>query len=68
LQLATLQLLGPDHDAKAVRGFGSVARRWTTKNKTVRCSVGPVDFRTTDLPPGSLIGTGAEQVELIRAK
>jgi hypothetical protein len=64
---AFAQLLGPDYDAKAVRGFGSAARRWTKKNKTVRCSVGPVDFRTTDLPPGSLIGTGAEQVELIRA-
>ncbi len=61
------QILGPDYD-KALRGFGSVARRWTEANKPVRCSVGPVKFRTNDLPPGSLVGTGAEKVGLIRAK
>ncbi len=65
---ALSQVIGPDYDAKAVRGFGSVARRWTAKNKTVRCSVGPIDFRTTDLPPGSLIGTGAEKIELVKPK
>jgi hypothetical protein len=65
---AFTQLLGPDYDAKALRGFGGVARRWTERSKPVRCSVGAVDFRTTDLGPGSLVGTGAEKVELIRAK
>ncbi len=65
---AFAQLLGPDHDAKALRGFGAVARRWTETDKTVRCSVGPVTFRTFDLPPGSLIGSGAEEIELVRAK
>lgn len=62
------QLLGRGYDDRALRGFGSVARRWTEKHKTVRCSVGPVEFRTDDLPPGSLVGTGAEDVGLIRAK
>ena len=62
------QILGPDYDDKTLRGFGSVARRWTKQDKTVRCSVGPVDFRTKDLPPGSLVGAGAEKVELIPAK
>jgi hypothetical protein len=62
------QVLGPDYDRKKLRGFGSVARRWTSQNKTVRCSVGPVDFRKNDLPSGSLVGTGAATVELIRAK
>ena len=65
---AFTQLLGPDYDAKALRGFGGVARRWTETNKPVRCSVGAIDFRTTDLGPGSLVGTGAEKVDLIRAK
>ena len=62
------QILGPDYDDKTLRGFGSVARRWTKQDKTVRCSVGPVDFRTKDLPSGSLVGAGAEKVELIRAE
>jgi hypothetical protein len=62
------QLLGPDYDRKTLRAFGSVARRWTSQNKTVRCSVGPVDFRKNDLPSGSLVGTGAATVELLRAK
>ena len=61
------QILGPDYDAKAVRGFGSVARRWTEDTKTVRCSVGAIKFRTRDLAPGSLVGTGAEKIELVRA-
>lgn len=64
---AFAQLLGPDWDSKALRGFGSVARRWTKVHKTVRCAVGPVKFRTTDLPAGSLIGTGAENIDLVRA-
>lgn len=65
---AFVWLLGPDYDTKALRGFGSVARRWTEKGKPVRCSVGPVKFRTRDLPPGSLVGTGAKKINLIRAK
>ena len=52
------QILGREFDPKAMRGFGSVARRWTQENKTVRCSVGRVDFRKTDLPPGSLVASG----------
>jgi hypothetical protein len=62
------QILGPDYDRKAVRGFGSVARRWTKERKTVRCSVGPKDFRRNDLPAGSLVGTGAEKIELVRVR
>ena len=62
------QLIGPGYDAKTLRGFGSVARRWTAKNKTVRCSVGPVDFRRADLAPGSLVGNGAEKIKLVRPK
>jgi hypothetical protein len=61
------QIIGPDYDSKVLRGFGSVASRWTKTSKTVRCSVGAVKFRTADLPPGSLVGTGAEDVELVRA-
>jgi hypothetical protein len=57
---ALAQLIGPDYDRKAVRGFGSVARRWTKNNKTVRCSVGAVDFRNTDLAPGSQVSAGAD--------
>lgn len=63
---AFAQLLGPDWDSKALRGFGSVARRWTEEHKTVRCAVGPVRFRTTDLPAGSLIGSGAANIDLVR--
>jgi hypothetical protein len=61
------QILGPDYDAEVVRGFGSVARKWTEDTKTVRCSVGAIKFRTRDLAPGSLVGTGAEKIELVRA-
>lgn len=61
------QILGPDYDSEVLRGFGSVATRWTEDRKTVRCSVGAIKFRTADLPPGSLVGTGAEKIELVRA-
>jgi hypothetical protein len=60
-------LLGPDVDRSAVRGFGSAAHRWTANNKTVRCSVGSFKFRTHDLAPGSLVGSNARNIELIRA-
>lgn len=56
-------LLGKDYD-KRLRGFGSVPRRWTNADRTVRCEVGPIDFRNADLPPGSLIGTNTAQVKL----
>lgn len=62
------ELLGPDYDAKTLRGFGSVASRWTKQSTPVRCAVGPVTFRTADLPPGSLVDSGATKVELVRAK
>ena len=58
------QLLGKGFD-KRLRGFGSVARRWTDENKPVRCDVGPIRFRTTDLPPGSLVGTQGIRLKLV---
>ena len=58
------QLLGKGFD-KQLRGFGSVARRWTGVSKPVRCDVGPIRFRTTDLPPGSLVGTQEIDVKLV---
>lgn len=57
------QLLGKKHD-KELRGFASIERRWTKKIKTVRCDVGPVEFETHDLPPGSLVGTTNVDVRL----
>ena len=57
------QLLGKALDMD-LRGFGSVARRWTDESKPVRCDVGPVDFREMDLPPGSLVATDGLDVEL----
>ena len=61
------QILGPNYDSTVLRGFGSVATQWTEDSKTVRCSVGAIKFRTSDLPPGSLVGAGAKNVELVRA-
>jgi hypothetical protein len=55
---ALTQILGPGYHPDTMRGFGSVARRWTDTSTTARCSVGPVDFRTKDLAPGSLVGGG----------
>ena len=49
------QLLGKALD-KDLRGFGSVASRWTDDSTPVHCEVGPRAFRTMDLPPGSLVG------------
>ncbi len=57
------QLLGKGFD-KGLRGFGSVARQWTDTSKPVRCDVGPIEFETTDLPPGSLVGTNGIDVKL----
>lgn len=57
-------LLGEGFD-KRLRGFGSVARRWTDESTTVRCEVGPVEFETNDLPPGSLVNTAKKSVELL---
>lgn len=62
------QIIGREYDTKILRGFGSVASRWTETSKTVRCSVGAIRFRTADLPPGSLVGTVAENVELVRVR
>jgi hypothetical protein len=56
-------LLGKNYD-KQLRGFGSVPRRWTEADKTVRCEVGPVHFQTTDLPAGSLVGANNAKVAL----
>jgi hypothetical protein len=58
------QLLGK-RAVKGLRGFGSVARRWTDTSKPVRCDVGPANFRTTDLSPGSLVGTERNNVKLL---
>lgn len=58
------QLLGKGYD-KQLRGFGSVARRWTDESKPVRCDVGPVEFRVNDLPAGSLVGTNGVNVKLV---
>ncbi len=65
---ALAELVGPGYDDQAVRGFGSVARRWTKNNKTVRCSVGAIEFRETDLAPGSLVGIGDQEIELVPAR
>lgn len=58
------QLLGNGFDQR-LRGFGSVARRWTEESKTVRCDVGPKDFRATDLPPGSLVNSSGKNLKLL---
>jgi hypothetical protein len=60
-------LLGKGYDKKDLRAFGSVARRWTQQNKTVRCDVGPENFAEQDLPPGSLVGTNGVNVKLQKA-
>jgi hypothetical protein len=60
--------LGKGFDPKRLRGFGSVARRWTSEGTPVRCDVGPIEFRTTDLPPGSLVGSQDNPVKLVPFK
>lgn len=52
------EILGSGFNAETMRGFGSVARRWTDTTKVVRCSVGRVAFHTKDLAAGSLVGVG----------
>jgi hypothetical protein len=61
-------LLGEDYDRTKVRGFGSVALKWTETSQLVRCDVGAIEFRDTDLGPGSLVGSGDERIELVPAR
>jgi hypothetical protein len=61
-------LLGQDYDRKALRGFGSAPRKWTKTHRPIRCDVGPITFRTKDLRPGSLVGSGAERIELVKPR
>ena len=59
-------LLGNDYDRKALRAFGSTARRWNGSSTPVRCDVGPTRFRNRDLAAGSVVGIGGQKVKTLR--